>query len=80
MTDVWRDLRLTVESRWCGCGDNVLRVYVVDSQRELRCETCNSRAGLFSARSADFVLAVCRGFGASDTPIILRRPQIPNSA
>jgi hypothetical protein len=75
MTDtIWGDLRLTIEGRKCRCGGDVMHVCAGDGgRRELKCEACGSHRGLLSNESADFVLRVCRGFGAPTTPIILRR-------
>jgi hypothetical protein len=75
----WGGVTLIVEGGPCSCGDNVLHVCAVDSRRELRCASCNNRAGLLSDKSADFVMAICRGYGAPERPIVLRRPQT-NSA
>jgi hypothetical protein len=71
---------LIVEGHRCGCGDNVLHVCVVDSRRELRCASCDNRAGLLTDKSADFIMAICRGYGPPERPIVLRRPQATNSA
>jgi hypothetical protein len=79
--DVWSDVRLIVEGRpRCACGDNTLRVRVVDSRKELCCASCDSRAGLLSDQSTGFILAIAKTFGSPDRPIILRRPQATNSA
>jgi hypothetical protein len=70
---IWHDLRLSIEGRTCGCGGSVLRVHVTGDRRDLLCATCGARRGLLSDRSAGFVLAITKQFGAPETPIILRR-------
>jgi hypothetical protein len=77
---IWDGVRLTIEGHKCDCGGDVLHVHVAGDRRELRCESCNSPAGLLSEQSAGFVLAIAKTFGAPDRPIILRRPQAINSA
>jgi hypothetical protein len=74
------DTRFIIESAVCSCGNAVLRVQLADGRRELRCEGCGIRRGLLSDRTTDFVLAICRSYGAPERPIILRRPQQANTA
>jgi hypothetical protein len=74
------DVRLVIEGSPCSCSGSVLRVHAADGRRELRCERCNTRRAVLGDRTTDFILAVCRGYGAPDRPIILRRPQQMNSA
>jgi hypothetical protein len=73
------DVRLVIEGRVCSCGGSVLRVHVADGRRELRCESCSARRGLLSDQSTNFILAVCRGFGLPEKPIVLRRTQQADS-
>jgi hypothetical protein len=77
---IWGGVTLIIEGRRCSCGDNVLHICVVDSRRELRCASCNDRAGLLSDKSADFIMAICRGYGPPERPVVLRRPRATNSA
>jgi hypothetical protein len=74
------DVPLIIEGRACGCGSSALRVHLADGRSELRCVTCDRRAGLLSDRTTDFILAICRGYGPPEKPIVLRRPQQTNSA
>jgi hypothetical protein len=78
-SNIWHGIRLTIEGRVCSCGGNVLRVHTAGDRLELHCEACDVRRGLLSDKSADFVLAICRGYGTPTKPITLRRPQA-NSA
>jgi hypothetical protein len=77
---IWGGVTLVIEDRRCDCGHDILRVRAVDSRRELRCASCDCRAGLLSDKSADFIIAISRGYGPPEKPIVLRRPQQTNSA
>jgi len=63
------------------CGNNVAVIGEGKGEHfgELLCINCNSHCGWMSRRTAEFVAAVAKKFGAPDEPIVLRRECVASS-